>query len=73
VRYADGAGKVSIPFVENVRCPPLNGSMRSGLLSDVAGLSGGPFSSKNGPRERSRMACVIVGWKRPPNGECAER
>lgn len=27
----------------------------------------------NGARERRRIACVIVGWKRPPWGECARR
>jgi hypothetical protein len=73
LRYADGAGNVSCPFVENVRCPPLNGSTRSGLLSDDAGVLGAVRSSKNGPRERSRIACVMVGWKRPPNGEWAVR
>jgi hypothetical protein len=73
VTYAEGAGNVSSPFVENVRCPPLKGSMRSGLLGDVIGFLGGSFSSKNGPRESKRIACVMVGWKRPPNDECAER
>lgn len=28
---------------------------------------------ENGGCERSRTACVIVGWNRPPNGECARR
>lgn len=26
-----------------------------------------------GARERRRMACVMVGWKRPPWGEWARR
>lgn len=26
-----------------------------------------------GGAERRRMACVIVGWKRPPKGEWARR
>lgn len=28
---------------------------------------------ENGGCERSRIACVIVGWNRPPNEECARR
>lgn len=71
--YADGAGNVSSPLVENVRCPPLKGSMRSGLFGDVVGFVGGSFSSRKGPRDRRRIACVMVGWKRPPNVEWADR
>jgi hypothetical protein len=72
VRYAEGAGKVSMLLVEKVRWLLLKGSMRSGLDGDVAGFSGWSLLKK-GPLESRRMAWVMVGWKRPPNCEWAER
>ena len=72
LRYAECAGNVSMPLVEKVRWLLLKGSMRSGLDSDVVGFSGGSLLKK-GPRESRRMAWAMVGWKRPPNGEWAER
>lgn len=66
MRYADGAGNVSEPFVEYVRCPNVKGSERSAVLSDFLALVGCSCSWRNGPRESSRMASVTVGWKRPP-------
>ena len=58
--YWEGAGNVSSPFVEKVRWPLLKGSIKSGLLSDAVGFSGGSWFKK-GPRDSRRMACVIVG------------
>lgn len=71
--YCEGAGNVSMPFVEKVRWPLLKGSMRSGLFREVVGFSGGSLAAKKGPRDRRRIACAMVGWKRPPNCECALR
>jgi len=72
-RYAEGAGNVSIPFVEKVRWPDEKGSERSGLRTDLLGFVGGSLASMKGPRESNRMAWVIVGWKRPPYSECILR
>jgi hypothetical protein len=59
--------------VEKVRWPDVKGSDKSGLAIDGFGVSGGSLEWMNGPLERRRMACVIVGWKSPPNCECIER
>lgn len=53
----------------------MNGSTRSfgGIGGDVCGGAAGDAGWLKGWEERSRMACVIVGWKRPPNLEYAAR
>jgi hypothetical protein len=46
----------------------VKGSIISGDLGDME--ASGLFSSRgvaeNGCEERRRIACVVVGWKRPP-------
>lgn len=65
--YAEGAGNSSVPFVEYVMARPLKGSLIAGEASVFRVF-------ENGCEERSRMAWVRVGWKRPPwEGEYAVR
>lgn len=69
-RYADGAGKLSVPLVEYVRMPEVKGSMISGDLGLSEGEDG-PDSTvnsedENGCEDRRRIACDMVGWKSPP-------
>lgn len=59
-----------MPFVENVRWPEVNGSVRSGLEMAFSDFLGDSSARKKGPRERRRIAWVKVGWNRPPNSEC---
>jgi len=74
--YAEGAGKVSVPLVLYVSVPDVKGSAMSGLRGSregfVAEVEVGDFWEK-GWDDRSRIAWVIVGWKRPPCIEYAPR
>lgn len=64
-----------MPFVLKVSAPDVKGSEMSGLLgwkeAFDACSSGRPC--EKGWDDRRRIAWVIVGWKRPPCGEYAER
>ena len=48
----------------------MNGSTRSGPDGTGEGCEDG---AAYGPLLNNRMACVMVGWKRPPYFECADR
>lgn len=51
--------------------PPLKGSVISGDLSEgETGVATFVGVLVKGAEERSLMASVIVGWKRPPKVEC---
>lgn len=69
-RYADGAGKVSEPFVEYVRVPDVKGSVTSGDFGFKDGeeweVFGFGSEDEYGCAERRRIACVMVGWNKPP-------
>jgi hypothetical protein len=70
-RYADGAGKTSVPVVVYVKALDEKGSIISGDLRDIdtRGVSAECGVREKGCEERRRIAWVIVGWKRPPWAE----
>lgn len=57
---------MSVPFVLYVRVPVVKGSVegRKGWAGEEV-----ERCDEKGCEERSRIACVMVGWKRPPCGE----
>ena len=59
---------MSSPVVEYVRAFEVKGSKISGDLGDMetSGLIRLGGVAEKGCEERRRIACVVVGWKRPP-------
>lgn len=53
-----------------MRAAEVKGSEMSVAADSSRWMAGG---AEKGARERRRMACVMVGWKSPPCGECARR
>jgi hypothetical protein len=76
--YAAGAGKTSAPVVEYVSSPEVNGSLISGLLSfsdafleSFSERGASRWSVEKGWLDKRRIACVNVGWNKPPCSEYA--
>lgn len=69
---------MSAPLVEYVRCGDEKGSERDGAEGEMsgpslsAGVVGDAWGEERGAETR-RTASVMVGWKRPPRGECFKR
>ncbi len=49
----------------------MSGDRSEEFIKKVLSVYEGAVSNRG--RERSRIASVIDGWKRPPKGECARR
>lgn len=78
LKYSDEAVKIRIECTDRIRKAVLDVRRQRGYSDEdpknnLASTWLREGMNREGPRDRRRMACVIVGWNRPPNCECALR